>query len=107
MANTRRTRSYRSGSRRTSGSGALIDTVRNTLTGITGNRGGNRRRGGGAPPRPRPPPPPGADLLDRIGIVGDRPVHDLLQLAALGTPEPLRLDDRGGIPALLDHHVQH
>jgi hypothetical protein len=48
MANTKRTRSYRSGSRRTAGSGALIDTVRNTITGIAGNRGrgGSRGRGG-------------------------------------------------------------
>jgi len=48
MANTRRTRSYRSGSGRTSGSGALIDTVRNTITGIgrTRGRGGSRGRGG-------------------------------------------------------------
>ncbi len=49
MANTKRTRSYRSGSRRTSGSGALIDTVRNTLTGGAGNRGRGSRgsRGSG------------------------------------------------------------
>jgi hypothetical protein len=43
MANTKRTRSYRSGSRRTSGSGALIDTVRNTLTGVAGSRGRGSR----------------------------------------------------------------
>ena len=48
MANTRRTRSYRGASRRTSGSGALIDTVRNTITGFTGNRGRGRGRGGSA-----------------------------------------------------------
>ena len=49
MANTKRTRSYRSGSRRTSGSGALIDTVRNTLTGVAGTRGRGSRgsRGSG------------------------------------------------------------
>jgi hypothetical protein len=49
MANTKRTRSYRSGSRRTSGSGALIDTVRNTLTGVAGSRGRSSRgsRGSG------------------------------------------------------------
>jgi hypothetical protein len=48
MANSRRTRSYRGGSRRSSGSGALIDTVRNTITGIAGTRGrgGSRGRGG-------------------------------------------------------------
>jgi hypothetical protein len=48
MANTRRSRSYRGGSKRTAGSGALIDTVRNTITGIAGSRGrGGRRSGGG------------------------------------------------------------
>ena len=47
MANTRRTRAYRGGSRRTSGSGALLDTVKNTITGFTGNRGrGGRPRSG-------------------------------------------------------------
>lgn len=45
MANTRRTRSYRGESRRTSGSGALIDTVKNTITQFSGNRG--RSSGGG------------------------------------------------------------
>jgi hypothetical protein len=48
MANNRRTRSYRSGSRRTSGSGALIDTVRSTITGIAGNRGRGGSRGRGS-----------------------------------------------------------
>ncbi len=51
MANTSRTRSPRGGNKRTSGSGALMDTVKNTLTGITGNRGrgsrGRNSRGGG------------------------------------------------------------
>jgi hypothetical protein len=49
MANTRRTRAYRGGSRRTSGSGALMDTVKNTITGFTRNRGrgGRRSTGGG------------------------------------------------------------
>ena len=45
MANTRRQRSYRGQSKRTSGSGALLDTVKNTLTGLTGNRA--RSSGGG------------------------------------------------------------
>jgi hypothetical protein len=39
----RRTRAYRGGSGRTSGSGALMDTVRNTITQFTGNRGGGGR----------------------------------------------------------------
>ena len=48
MANTRRTRSYRGSSRRTSGSGALLDTVKNTITQFAGSRGrGGRRTGGG------------------------------------------------------------
>jgi hypothetical protein len=48
MANTRRTRSYRGGSRRTSGSGALLDTVKSTITQFSGNRGrGGRRSSGG------------------------------------------------------------
>jgi hypothetical protein len=47
MANTRRTRSYRGGSRRTSGSGALLDTVKNTITQFGGNRGRGGRRTGG------------------------------------------------------------
>jgi hypothetical protein len=47
MANTRRTRAYRGGSKRTSGSGALIDTVRNTLTNFGGNRGRSSRGRGG------------------------------------------------------------
>jgi hypothetical protein len=49
MANTRRTRSYRGGSRRTSGSGALFDTVKSTITQFSGNRGrsGPRSSGGG------------------------------------------------------------
>ena len=47
MANTRRSRSYRGGSKRTAGSGALIDTVRNTITGIAGSRGRGGRSGGG------------------------------------------------------------
>ena len=54
MANTRRTRAYRGGSKRTSGSGALVDTVRSTISQLTGNRGRgsrgrNSRRGGGLP----------------------------------------------------------
>jgi hypothetical protein len=48
MANTRRTRAYRGGSRRTSGSGALLDTVRNTITQFTGNRGRSGRRSSGS-----------------------------------------------------------
>ena len=51
MANTRRTRAYRGGSKRTSGPGALVDTVRGTITKFTGSRGRNSRgrnsRGGG------------------------------------------------------------
>jgi hypothetical protein len=48
MANTRRTRAYRGGSRRTSGSGALLDTVKSTITQFSGNRGrGRGRRSGG------------------------------------------------------------
>ena len=47
MANTRRTRSYRGGSRRTSGSGALLDTVKSTITQFTAGRGRGARRGGG------------------------------------------------------------
>jgi hypothetical protein len=48
MANTRRTRAYRGGSRRTSGSGALLDTVKSTITQFSGNRGrGGRRSSGG------------------------------------------------------------
>jgi hypothetical protein len=48
MANTRRTRSYRGSSRRTSGSGALFDTVKSTITQFSGNRGrGGRRSSGG------------------------------------------------------------
>ena len=48
MANTRRTRSYRGGSRRTSGSGALLDTVKSTITQFSGNRGRAGRRGSGS-----------------------------------------------------------
>src|SRR5215204_7438317 len=54
MANTRsqnrRTRANRGGTQSTNGSGALVDTVRNAFTGITGNRGRSRSRntrGGG------------------------------------------------------------
>jgi hypothetical protein len=49
MATSRRTRSYRDGSKRTSGSGALLDTVKNTFGQLTGNRGNRARssRGGG------------------------------------------------------------
>src|SRR5215204_3039230 len=46
----RRTRANRGGSKRTNGSGAFVDTVRNAFTGITGNRGRSRSRntrGGG------------------------------------------------------------
>jgi hypothetical protein len=46
MANTRRTRAYRGSSKRTSGSSSLMDTVKSTLTGMTGSRGrGSRGRG--------------------------------------------------------------
>ena len=46
---TKRTRSYRGGSGRTSGSGALLDTVKNTLGQLTRKRGGtsSRSRGDG------------------------------------------------------------
>lgn len=47
MANTKRTRSYRGGSKRTSGSGALVDTVRSTITQLTGNRGSGARNSRG------------------------------------------------------------
>jgi hypothetical protein len=52
MASRRRTRAYRGQSRRTSGSGALLDTVRSTITQIAGRGGGAGRgrrgsRGGG------------------------------------------------------------
>ena len=47
MATSRRTRSYRGGSKRTSGSGALLDTVRDTIGRFSGNRGGSSRGGGG------------------------------------------------------------
>ena len=48
MANTRRTRAYRGGSKRTSGSGALIDTVRSTIGQLSGgNRGRKGSRSGG------------------------------------------------------------
>jgi hypothetical protein len=47
MATPRRTRSYRGGSRRTSGSGALLDTVKNTFGQLTGKRGSRSSRGGG------------------------------------------------------------
>jgi hypothetical protein len=43
---TRRTRAYRDGSRRTAGSGALLDTVRNTFGQLTGKRRGSARGGG-------------------------------------------------------------
>ena len=50
MANTRtrnrRTRAYRGGSGRASGSGALMDTVKSTLTQLTGSRGRGSRGGG-------------------------------------------------------------
>jgi hypothetical protein len=47
MANPRRTRAYRGGSKRTSGSGALIDTVRSTIGQLSGgNRGRKGSRGG-------------------------------------------------------------
>jgi hypothetical protein len=50
MANTRsqkrRTRSYRGESKRTSGSGALLDTVRSTLTQFSRNSGRASRSGG-------------------------------------------------------------
>jgi hypothetical protein len=46
MANSRRTRAYRGRSGRASGSGALIDTVRNTFRELTrrGERPSGRRR---------------------------------------------------------------
>jgi len=47
MANPRRTRAYRGGSKRASGSGALVDTVRSTITRFSGNRGRSSRGGGG------------------------------------------------------------
>jgi hypothetical protein len=47
MANSKRTRAYRGGSRRTSGSGALVDTVRSTIGQLTGKRGRSSSRGGG------------------------------------------------------------
>ena len=51
MANTRnrtrRTRAYRGGSGRTSGSGALFDTVKSTITQFSGNRARGRGRSGG------------------------------------------------------------
>jgi hypothetical protein len=50
MANTRsqkrRTRSYRGESKRTSGSGALLDTVRSTITQYSRNSGRASRGGG-------------------------------------------------------------
>jgi hypothetical protein len=48
MAN-RRTRAYRGGSGRSSGSGALLDTVKNTFGQFTRSRGngGRSSRGGG------------------------------------------------------------
>jgi hypothetical protein len=46
MAPPRRTRSYRGGSSRTSGRGALVDTVRSTIGRFTGNRGRSSRGGG-------------------------------------------------------------
>jgi hypothetical protein len=45
MANRKRTRAYRGQSKRTNGSGALVDTVRNTITRFTGNGGGSSRGG--------------------------------------------------------------
>jgi hypothetical protein len=42
---TKRTRAYRGGSRRTSGSGALLDTVKNTFSQLTGNRARSSRGG--------------------------------------------------------------
>ncbi len=51
MANTRtrnrRTRAYRGGSSRTSGSGALIDTVRSTIGQLSGGNRGRKQSGGG------------------------------------------------------------
>jgi hypothetical protein len=47
MATPRRTRAYRGDSKRTSGSGALIDTVRSTFTKFGGNRSRSSRGGGG------------------------------------------------------------
>jgi hypothetical protein len=47
MASPRRTRSYRGGSNRRSGPGALIDTVRSTIGQFTGNRRRSARSGGG------------------------------------------------------------
>jgi hypothetical protein len=46
MANPRRTRAYRGNSKRTSGSNALLDTVKNTLTGMSGNRNRSSRGSG-------------------------------------------------------------
>jgi len=53
---TKRTRAHRGGSGRASGSGALLDTVRNTFGQLTGKdggssrgRGGSSRRGGNLP----------------------------------------------------------
>jgi hypothetical protein len=45
MANRKRTRAYRGQSKRTNGSGALLDTVRSTITRFTGNSGERSSRG--------------------------------------------------------------
>jgi hypothetical protein len=45
MATPRRTRSYRGGSNRRSGPGALLDTVRSTIGQFTGNRRRSSRGG--------------------------------------------------------------
>src|SRR3954452_16774105 len=49
----------------------------------------------------------GPDLLDRVRVLGDRAVHDLVQLAALGAAQPLLLDHRRWAAALAEQHVEH